>query len=102
MMLKISVETSNTILYLVTAVQGKNICILYMFGGKKMDSTTKEMVLTAYDDTYADACAQGHDHDTAHKEGVTAAAMCLAAVAGVQDDEARKQVIALNLGKSED
>ena len=66
----------------------------------EMDATTREMIMTAYDDTYSDACAQGHNHARAHTEALIAAAMCLAAIMGVEDTEAHNQIAALNLGKS--
>ncbi len=64
-----------------------------------MDGATFEMLLTAYDETYHDACAQGHAHGVAHQEGITAAAMCLAAMTGVEDAAARAEVEALDLAK---
>jgi hypothetical protein len=51
--------------------------------GMFMDSATLEMVLTAYD-------------ETAHAEGLTAAAMLPAAVTGVEDSAARAEVEALD------
>lgn len=64
-----------------------------------MDSATFEMVLTAYDETCQDARAQGNPEAVAHREGITAAAMCLAAMTGVEDSAARAQVEALDLAK---
>lgn len=61
-----------------------------------MDPTTLEMVLTAYDETYRDALSAGRGDAIAHKEGVTAAAMCLAACCGVEDAAARAQVEAID------
>ena len=62
-----------------------------------MDADTAEMVKEAYDETVAEAVAQGNSPEVAHAEGVTAAAMLLSAVTGVEDQDARKQVEALNL-----
>lgn len=64
-----------------------------------MDAATFEMVLTAYDETRCDAMNAGHDGATAHKEGITAAAMCLAAMTGIEDSAARAEVEALDLAK---
>jgi hypothetical protein len=64
-----------------------------------MDAATFEMVLTAYDETSQDARAQGHPDGVAHKEGLTAAAMCLAAMTGVEDAAAMAEVERLDLAK---
>jgi hypothetical protein len=65
-----------------------------------MDAATLEMVLTAYDETSQDARAQGHPEAVAHKEGLTAAAMCLAAMTGVEDAAALAQVERLDFAKA--
>lgn len=64
-----------------------------------MDAATFEMLLTAYDETCQDARAQGNSEAMAHKEGITAAAMCLSAMTGVEDAAALAQVEALDLAK---
>jgi len=64
-----------------------------------MDGATFEMVLTAYDETCCDARAQGQPEAVAHREGLIAAAMCLAAMTGVEDAAARAEVEALDLAK---
>ncbi len=64
-----------------------------------MDASVFQMLLTAYDETCQDSLAQGHDEATAHKEALTAAAMCLAAMTGVEDGAARAEVEAMNLAK---
>lgn len=64
-----------------------------------MDAATLEMVLTAYDETVQDARGQGQGEDVAHREGITAAAMCLAAMTGIQDSAARAEVEGLDLAK---
>jgi hypothetical protein len=61
-----------------------------------MDAATLEMVLTAYDETVQDAAGSGHGEDVAHAEGLTAAAMLLAAVTGVEDAAARAEVERIN------
>lgn len=61
-----------------------------------MDAATLEMVLTAYDETVQDALAAGRGDAIAHSEGLTAAAMLLAAVTGVEDCAARAEVEALD------
>lgn len=64
-----------------------------------MDAATFEMVLTAYDETCRDARAQGQSEAVAHKEGITAAAMCLAAMTGTEDAAARAEVERMDLAK---
>lgn len=61
-----------------------------------MDAAVLEMVLTAFEETRHDALAQGHDGEVALKEAMTAAAMCLSAVTGIEDAAARAQVEALD------
>ena len=63
-----------------------------------MDQDTAKMVAEAYDETVSEALAQGHSPETAHKEGITAAAMFLASLTGVEDAAARVQVEGLGLG----
>lgn len=65
-------------------------------GRMSVDATTLEMVLTAYDETFHDALGQGRAEDMAHREGVTAAAMLLAAVTGVEDASALAEVGKIN------
>lgn len=62
-----------------------------------MDSATKEMIEEAYYETITEALSRSESLLMAHKEGVTAAAMLLAAMSGTDDDEAKKEVIALDL-----
>ncbi len=64
-----------------------------------MDAATFEMVLTAYEETCGDARAQGQSEAVAHKEGLIAAAMCLAAMTGIEDAAARAEVERLDLAK---
>lgn len=64
-----------------------------------MDAATFEMVLTAYDETCRDARAHGHNEAVAHCEGVTAAAMCLAAMTGIEDSAARAEIERLDLAR---
>lgn len=64
-----------------------------------MDAALFEMVLTAYDETIRDARGHGHSEGIAHQEGLTAAAMCLAAMAGIEDAAARAKVESLDLAK---
>ncbi|MEH6629309.1 MAG: hypothetical protein V7776_00690 [Halopseudomonas aestusnigri] len=66
-----------------------------------MDIASKEMVEEAYFETVIEAKARSESLLTAHKEGVTAAAMLLAALTGVDDEEAKKEVIALELRPEE-
>lgn len=62
-----------------------------------MDSDTVEMVKEAYLETVAEALSRGGSPDEAHAEGITAAAMTLSSMTGVEDAEARNQVEALGL-----
>jgi len=62
-----------------------------------LDDRTAKMVANAYDETVYEAMEQGRPAEVAHKEGVTAAAMFLASVAGVEDAAARAKVEALGL-----
>lgn len=64
-----------------------------------MESHILEMVVTAYDETRSDAMGLGRDDATAHAEGMVAAAMCLAALTGMEDAAARAEVEALDLRK---
>ncbi|MBI2241570.1 MAG: hypothetical protein HYU59_12305 [Magnetospirillum gryphiswaldense] len=61
-----------------------------------MDAAVLEMVLTAFEETRADALGHGHDATQALKEALTAAAMCLSAMTGVEDSAARAEIEALN------
>lgn len=61
-----------------------------------MDAATLEMVLTAFEETREESLAQGKSGDDATKEALVAAAMCLSAMTGVEDAEARAQIEALN------
>jgi len=62
-----------------------------------MDDKMAKMVADAYDETVSEALAQGHASDTAHREGVTAAAMFLASMTGSEDASARAAVERLGL-----
>ncbi len=62
-----------------------------------MDASMRKMVAEAYDETVSEAMAQGHEPSTAHKEGVTAAAMFLSSLIGVEDAAARAQIESLGL-----
>ena len=62
-----------------------------------MDDSTKEMVEEAYRETVQEALANGGSSQTAHEEGVVAAAMLLSAVNGVEDEAAKQEVIGLGL-----
>jgi len=62
-----------------------------------MDKTTRQMIANAYDETVSEALATGHPPEIAHKEGMTAAAMFLASMAGIEDGFALSQVETLGL-----
>ena len=62
-----------------------------------MDDTTRKMVSEAYDETAAEAVARGQSSDVAHREGLTAAAMFLSSLVGLEDGAARTEVESLGL-----
>lgn len=66
-----------------------------------LDIASKEMVEEAYFETVTEAMARKESLLTAHKEGITAAAMLLAALTGLDDEEAKKEVIGLELRPQE-
>ena len=66
-----------------------------------MDHGMQKMVAEAYDETVSEAMAAGHSSETAHKEGITAAAMFLSSMSGIEDAAARKEVEALGLKPEE-
>jgi len=49
-------------------------------------------LLDIYDEAYEEAIARDIDSLMAHKEAVTAASMMLAAMDGVEDEDARAQI----------
>lgn len=62
-----------------------------------MNDATQTMVEEAYQEAAREAISRGMSALTAHKEAVVAAAMLLSAVAGVEDEQAKAEVVALNL-----
>jgi hypothetical protein len=62
-----------------------------------MDEATRQMVAQAYDETVSESLAQGHSQDIAHREGITAAAMFLSSISGIEDQAARDLVESLEL-----
>lgn len=60
-----------------------------------LDPNTELMLADAYRETVADAMAQGNGAEVAHREGLTAAAMFLAAMNGMEDQVARATVTEL-------
>lgn len=64
-----------------------------------LDETSEDMVMTAYDETYREAVDRGLDDEVAHAEGETAAAMCLAACLGIEDEQAREYIRTMNIRK---
>jgi len=67
-----------------------------------MDASTQRMVEDIYHEAADEAVGRGGNLLTAHKEGVVAAAMMLAALLGVEDEVARSSVVGLNLRPSRD
>lgn len=62
-----------------------------------MDEGTASMVSEAYHETATEALSQGNSPEIAHREAITAAAMFLAAMTGIEDSAARAQVEAMGL-----
>ena len=62
-----------------------------------MDQQTLTMLADAYDETVRESLASGHGYDIAHKEGITAAAMFMSSMTGIEDAAARAQVEGLGL-----
>jgi hypothetical protein len=60
------------------------------------------MVEDCYHETVVEALRSNNSKLTAHKEGVTAAAMMLAAMTGLEDEPAKTEVVALNLRPASD
>ena len=63
----------------------------------EIDSQTEGFVEEAYHEASGEALHRGESKLTAHKEGVVAAAMLLAAMSGMEDEPARQAVVALDL-----
>ncbi len=55
------------------------------------------IIVDVYHETVSESFARKAYPLMAHKEGVTAAAMLLAAMTGVEDEAAKKEVVALGL-----
>jgi len=62
-----------------------------------MDTVTKDMLEGAYFETIEEALERSLSKLEAHKEGVTAAAMLLSAMEGIEDEEAKGLVVSLQL-----
>ena len=60
-----------------------------------LDSTTRSMIQEAYLETVQEARVAGVGKLKAHMEGVTAAAMLVAATVGIEDDAAKRLVVGL-------
>jgi len=71
-----------------------------MDGGRIMntveiDGTTRSMIQEAYLETVEEARAAGIGKLKAHMEGVTAAAMLVAATIGLEDEDAKRLVVGM-------
>jgi hypothetical protein len=62
-----------------------------------IDAAVVKMLADAYDETVTEALGQGHSNETAHREGITAAAMFLASMNSMDDAVARAEVEKLGL-----
>tara|TARA_R110002012_G_C11407728_1_gene586604 strand:+ start:138 stop:428 length:291 start_codon:yes stop_codon:yes gene_type:complete len=67
-----------------------------------VDDSTRAMIEEAYYETVSESFDRGLSALKAHMEGVVAAAMLLSAMAGTEDEDARKQVMDLGLRPRED
>ena len=65
--------------------------------GKSMDESTRQMIAEAYGETVSEALGRGVAADKAHVEGITAAAMFLASMVGLEDAAARAEVEKMGL-----
>lgn len=61
----------------------------------QIDSTTRGMIEEAYLETVSEAAARGVSKLKAHMEGVTAAAMLVASVIGVEESDATGLVVGI-------
>jgi hypothetical protein len=62
-----------------------------------MDAYTQNILEDSYMETVEEAMGAGHPAEVAHDEGITAAAMMLAAMEGIEDALARSTVASLAL-----
>ncbi len=62
-----------------------------------MDEATQEMIEETYHETVEEALGRSNSKLAAHMEGVVAASMMLAAMTGTDHEEAKSEVVALNL-----
>lgn len=60
-----------------------------------MGDENTEMAKEAYDETIEESLGRGLSTEKAHAEGLTAAAMLLSAMTGIEDAAARAQVEAM-------
>jgi len=65
------------------------------------DPSFKDMVEECYFETVAEALSAGHSNLVAHKEGVTGAAMLLASMSNMEDEDAKAAIVSLNLRPSQ-
>ncbi len=62
-----------------------------------MKPEIQNVIVKVYHETVAEADAREASSMMAHKEGIIAATMLLAAITGVEDEAAKKEVVALGL-----
>ena len=62
-----------------------------------MDQATRSLVESIYFETVKETLDRGGGNLSAHKEAITAAAMLLAAMSNIEDDAAKRAVVALSL-----
>ena len=62
-----------------------------------MKPEIQNVIVKVYHETVSEAFARRASLLTAHKEGIIAATMLLAAITGVEDEAAKKEVVAFGL-----
>ena len=62
-----------------------------------MKPEIQNVIVKVYHQTVSEAFDRKASSLTAHKEGIIAAAMLLAAITGVEDEAAKKEVVAFGL-----
>lgn len=65
--------------------------------GDHVEANNQYLVENTYSATVEETISRGGSLMDAHKEGVVAASMLLAAITGIEDELAKKEVVALNL-----
>lgn len=62
-----------------------------------MNESMRNLVEEAYFETTGEAIGRSLSKLEAHKEGITAAAMLLSSMTGVEDEQAKAEIVGMNL-----